>query len=146
MVGQPGAEPWPEPWQPEPLRYGGFDDLDDEPELCDSCGTAVYDGSELYAIVLDSSSVDPLRPALDGRRRLVACCPEHLSELRRYYLARPFDHDELRAQIVTRAQEAAAPAQRSLEELARATGLTLGEILGALAWRSLWFDWIPERD
>ena len=78
-----------------------------------------------------------------GRRRLVACGPQHLAELRRYYLARPFDHDELRAQLVAQAQRTAAPRQLSLDELTRVTGLTLAELLGALAWRSLWFDWIP---
>ena len=133
----------PDGWLPDASgeHLGSLDDAG--PELCDECGAVIYDGSELYAMMLDSSSVDPVRPGLDGRRRLVACGGEHLDALRRYYLGRPFDHDELRAHVVNRAQQD-AERHLTLEELTRATGMTLGELLGALAWRSLWFDWLPD--
>src|SRR5262245_39643395 len=116
----------PDGWLPDASgeQPGGLDgSLDDTgPELCDECGAVIHDGSELYAMVLDSSSVDPERPGLDGRRRLVACGIDHLDVLRGYYLGRPFDHDELRAHVVNRAQQD-AERHLTLEELTRATGM-----------------------
>ncbi|TJZ95467.1 hypothetical protein [Actinacidiphila oryziradicis] len=51
------------------------------PELCDLCGMAISDGSELYAFARDSSLIHPYDPKFDGKRCLTACSAEHMAQL-----------------------------------------------------------------
>ncbi|MEU6405814.1 hypothetical protein [Streptomyces sp. NPDC046985] len=49
-----------------------------QPELCDQCGAVIDHGSELYAVVRDSSVIHAHESRLDGRRMIVGCSREHL--------------------------------------------------------------------
>ncbi|MFB7836136.1 hypothetical protein [Streptomyces sp. NPDC056056] len=107
-----------------------------QPELCDQCGAVIDDGSELYAVVPDSSVVHARDPMLDGRRMIVACSREHQRDLEEQYRRRPFTDAELWAGKIYRAMDE-HPDGMSEEKLAEETGLTPAQIeLGAL-WQNL---------
>lgn len=103
------------------------------PELCDACGMVITDDSALYGLAPDSSRTHPVDPTLDGQRILTACSPEHLADLQREYAARPFIDEELWAGKITRAL---GEGPLKPFALAKATGLTLGQIHRAVAWRN----------
>jgi hypothetical protein len=116
-----------------------------QPELCDLCAEVVVDGSERYAMAPDSSAVHPSSSALDGMRRLVACSAAHLDELTQQYHVRPYDHDELLAHIVTRAQRRMGH-DATLEDLVFITGLTMVQVMRATRWQSIWMHWLQDGD
>lgn len=122
---------------PNPARAGGR-----VPELCDLCGTVITTGEEVRDTVPDSSSVDLRRPDLDGQRPVVACGGDHLELLRREYESRPFDHEELWAHIVDRAERRAARWCLTIDDLAESTGLSLDQLLRAIRWRAIWHRWV----
>jgi hypothetical protein len=113
-----------------------------QPELCDVCAAVVTDGTELHAMLADSSAVDPRRPVLDGWRRVVACGPDHLAELVDHYRGRPFDDDELCAYVVARAGRR-APWELDLAGVAESSGLTLDQVRRGVRWQSIWHSWLP---
>src|SRR3954464_14983157 len=49
---------------------------------CELCQAPVPRGREQYAVLADSSVIDPRDPNMDGRRVVLACCGEHLATLR----------------------------------------------------------------
>ncbi len=107
-----------------------------QPELCDRCGAVIDDGSELYAVVRDSSVVHAHDPKLDGGRMIVACSREHLRDLQEQYRQRPFVDAELWAGKIYRAMDE-HPAGMSEEELVEATGLTPAQIELGVLWQNL---------
>ncbi|MCL3999049.1 hypothetical protein [Streptomyces lavenduligriseus] len=109
---------------------------DAQPELCDRCGAVIDDGSELYAVVRDSSVVHAHDPKLDGGRMIVACSREHLRDLQEQYRQRPFVDAELWAGKIYRAMDE-HPAGMSEEELVEATGLTPAQIELGVLWQNL---------
>jgi hypothetical protein len=111
-------------------------------ELCDACGLVIDGGTELRDTVPDSSAVDLARPDLDGWRPVVACGSDHLELLRREYEARPFDYEELWAQIVDRAERREARWCLGIDDLVASTGLTLDQLLRAIRWRAIWHKWV----
>jgi len=115
-----------------------------QPELCDVCAAVLTDGTELHAVLADSSAVDA-RPALDGWRRVVACTPDHLAELVDHYRGRPFDDDELWANVVARAGRR-APWELDIGDVVASTGLTLDQVIRGLRWQSIWHTWLPQPD
>ncbi|WP_409179618.1 hypothetical protein F9C11_24040 [Amycolatopsis sp. VS8301801F10] len=48
---------------------------------CGVCGEPGTAGNAQGALVADSSAIDPYDFAFDGRRYVVACCPEHMRTL-----------------------------------------------------------------
>ncbi|MBK6017593.1 hypothetical protein [Streptomyces sp. MBT53] len=107
-----------------------------QPELCDQCGAMIDDGSELYAVVRDSSVIHAHDPKLDGGRMIVACSPEHLRDLQKQYRKRPFIDAELWAGKIYRAMDA-HPDGLSREELEEETGLTPAQIELGVLWQNL---------
>lgn len=49
-------------------------------ELCDVCGAVISDESEPYALVPDSSRIHTADPTMDGKRLIVACSQEPLTQ------------------------------------------------------------------
>jgi hypothetical protein len=115
------------------------------PELCDLCATVVRDGTEQYATVPDSSAVHPSSSRSDGWRRLVACSAVHLTELTGRYQARPYDNDELLANILTRAQRHMGH-EATDDDLEFMTGLTPVQIMRAMRWQAIWMSWLQDWD
>jgi hypothetical protein len=113
-----------------------------QPALCDVCAAIIYDGTELYATVADSSAVDPSSSLNDGQRRIVGCGPAHLQERIRYYQDRPYDQEELWAHILTRAQRRAL-GQADLDDLAITTRMTMEQLQRATRWQAIWQQWLP---
>ena len=113
-----------------------------QPELCDLCAAVIYDGSEQYATVRDSSAVEPHSSTPDGERQLVACGREHLDELVGIYENRPYDEDELYAYVLLRAARL-SPDHHDVEDLAFMTGLGVVEVMRAQRWLSVWSRWLP---
>lgn len=74
---------------------GGQDADEASPGLCESYGTAVTDGSELYGLVRDSSAVHAHDDRYDGERMVVACSEEYMTALVAQFRARPFVDVEL---------------------------------------------------
>ncbi|MFF5788442.1 hypothetical protein ACFY8P_26205 [Streptomyces sp. NPDC012693] len=101
---------------------------------CDLCGTFSTPGSEIHALVADSSAVYGQDPLLDGRRILTACSPTHLSELQRRCRERPFVDVELWANKVTLALQR-HPEGLSTQQLAEKTGLTASQVEHGITWR-----------
>jgi hypothetical protein len=114
-------------------------------ELCDACATVIFDGTEQYAMVSDSSAVHPSSSRSDGWRRLVACNVAHLGELIGQYQVRPYDDDELLAHIVTRAQRHMGH-EATDDDLAFMTGLTPVQIMRALRWQAIWMRWLHQEN
>ncbi|WBO68882.1 hypothetical protein [Streptomyces camelliae] len=92
------------------------------PELRDLCGEEISDGTEVSALVPDSSVIHGRDPKLDGKRRLTACSGEHVAALVDVYEQRPFVDAKLWAGKIGRAIEAHR-GRISPEELAEETGL-----------------------
>lgn len=92
-------------------------------------------GSELYALVPDSSVVHTHDTRMDGRRLATACSQDHLSELVKQYRRRPFVAAELWAGKMARAL-GCHPGGIGAAELAAETGLTSQQIELASHWRS----------
>lgn len=115
-------------------------DVQDEdevlPELCDLCGTAVSNESEIYALVPDSSAIHAHDPKFDGKRMVVACSREHLAELVEQYKHRPFIDAELWAGKIYRAMEE-HPDGISSEALAEETGLDQAQIELGVLWQNM---------
>ncbi|MFD3441121.1 hypothetical protein ACFWU3_26845 [Streptomyces sp. NPDC058685] len=102
------------------------------PERCGLCGVLMPGESVPSAVVRDSSAIHVHDPWLDGKRRVVACSPEHLEELVEQYGRRPFEDAELWAGKIARVM-ATHPTGLSPEALAYETGLTMRQVeLGAL--------------
>jgi hypothetical protein len=113
------------------------DQLLGSPELCGVCGVVISNGVAGLRILLpDSSVVDPTDPTMDGRRRAVACCTEHLDALRSDYADRPFVDEELWAAKVECALRATENGELGRTQLMMATGLTIDQIRKAIAWRN----------
>ena len=123
--------------EPGPGRAG-----DRTVELCDACGVVIDGATAVRDAVPDSSAVDLSRPDLDGWRPVVACGGDHLELLRREYEARPFDYEELWAQIVDRAERREARWCMGIDDLVASTGLTLDQLLRAIRWRAIWHKWV----
>jgi hypothetical protein len=113
-----------------------------QPELCDVCAAVIYDGTEHYASMPDSSAVHRSASLSDGQRRIVGCSQAHLEQMIHHYQGRPYDEEELWAHILTRAQRRAA-GEADLEDLAFTTGLTMEQLLRATRWQSIWLRWLP---
>ncbi|MFE9139485.1 hypothetical protein [Streptomyces sp. NPDC007355] len=101
---------------------------------CDRCGTFSTPGSEIHALVADSSAVYGQDPLLDGRRILTACSPKHLAELQHHYRQRLFVDAELWAGKVALALQR-HPDGLSTRQLAQKTGLTPSQVEHAITWR-----------
>ncbi|MGW6414874.1 hypothetical protein [Streptomyces sp. NPDC055055] len=93
---------------------------------CDLCGTSIPLGSEIHALVADSSAVHVHDPLLDGRRIITACSLAHLAELRH-------DAELWAGRIALVLQQ--HPDGLSTQQLAAATGLTTAQVGRALAWQ-----------
>lgn len=106
------------------------------PELCDLCGEEISDGTEVSALVPDSSVIHGHDPKLDGKRRLTACSSEHMAALVEVYEQRPFVDAELWAGKIGRVIEAHR-GRISPEELAEETGLTQAQIELGMSWQEL---------
>src|SRR3954454_14839941 len=91
------------------------------PEVCDACHTVIDDGSELYALVPDSSVTHPHDPAQDGTRVIAACSRPHLQTLRQRCVQRPFIDEELWAGKIRRFLHHHPGHTFTLEELAQGT-------------------------
>ncbi|MGP3950796.1 hypothetical protein [Streptomyces sp. 7N604] len=104
------------------------------PELCDLCGVTISNGSEVHALVPDSSVIHARDPDLDGQRFLTACSPRHLEELQEQYRRRPFVNEEQWAGRISRAL-GHHPEGLGQEQLAAETGLSPLQIQRALAWQ-----------
>jgi hypothetical protein len=115
---------------------------DREIQICDVCGMVVAADDGVRDAVPDSSAVDLAHPELDGWRPVVACGSDHLEELRREYAARPFDYEELWAQIVDRAERREARWCMGIDDLVASTGLTIDQLLRAIRWRAIWHKWV----
>ncbi|MGX5185744.1 hypothetical protein ACWKT5_23705 [Streptomyces avermitilis] len=121
------------------------------PELCDLCGAVVADATEWYSVVQDSSVVHSVDPRLDGRRMVVGCSREHLTQLIEQYKDRPFVDAELWAGKISRAIDTHG-GRISSEELTAETGLTEAQVklgvlwqnLGALRWHQQFGGGSPE--
>jgi hypothetical protein len=113
--------------------------------LCDLCAAVIQDGTEQYATVLDSSAALPTATGVDGERRVVACTSTHLDELTSYYETRPYDEDELLAQIVLRARRRMGH-EATLEDLAFMTRLSIVQTMRAMRWTSIWMQWLSDGD
>ncbi|MEU6184189.1 hypothetical protein [Streptomyces coeruleorubidus] len=109
-----------------------------EPELCDWCGAVIEDGSELYAIVWDSSVVHAHDPRYDGARMVVGCAREHLQLVQEQYRQRPFVDAELWAGKIERVLDK-HPEGISQEELCRLTGLNPAQIELGVLWQDVHF-------
>ena len=107
-------------------------------ELCDLCGVVVSDGTEVYALVWDSSAIHAVDPDLDGRRMIIACCDDHLTELIGQYKRRPFLRPELWAGQIARAMER-HPEGLGDDDLIAETGLDPGQIEVGVMWHNLEF-------
>ncbi|BDH12212.1 hypothetical protein [Streptomyces hygroscopicus] len=105
-----------------------------DPVLCDLCGAAAPPASQLFSLVPDSSVIHPYDPEQDGLRRLVACGPDHLGELRQQYRQRPYVKEELWAGKIARALGSQPDLDE--EELAEVTGLNFLQIERTLTWES----------
>ncbi|WP_127353760.1 hypothetical protein [Actinacidiphila soli] len=105
------------------------------PELCDSCAAVIYDGTEVHAVVPDSSVIHATDAHQDGKRLLTACCAEHLAELQDEYRRRPFVAEEQWAGKVGRALDA-HPTGISVDEMLEDTGLTSEQVDRGLAWNN----------
>jgi hypothetical protein len=101
---------------------------------CDLCGREVRAGSAFTDRVLDSAYLDDKDARQDGTRPLFACSLDHLKVLRRQYLQRRFQVEELWARKVTRAIQN-HPEGVTAEQLTQETGLTLPQIDRAVQWR-----------
>ncbi|HEX8630834.1 MAG TPA: hypothetical protein VF755_21970 [Catenuloplanes sp.] len=93
---------------------------------CDSCGR--LGRWTLTARVPDSTYVD-------GTRTVGACSPQHLTDLRRAFTARPWEIEETWVARIRLARYAADGPLSDPTELAAATGLDLGQIHQALGWQ-----------
>jgi hypothetical protein len=103
-------------------------------DLCDWCGLILEAGiSGVLEVVADSSAVHPTSPRQDGRRLLVACSVEHLSQTAEPYRHRPFVVEELWAGKIARALRVHR-GRIPPEELPRETGLDPAQIMRAIAW------------
>ncbi|MFD3533048.1 hypothetical protein [Streptomyces sp. NPDC058664] len=100
---------------------------------CDLCGTFSTPGSEIHALVADSSAVYGQDPLLDGRRILTACSLKHLAELRHHHRQRPFVDVELWAGKVALALKR-HPEGLSTQQLAK-TGLAASQVEHGITWR-----------
>jgi hypothetical protein len=106
------------------------------PELCDLCGAVVADSTELYALVPDSSAVHAVDPKFDGKRMVVGCSREHLTELVEQYKRRPFVDEELWAGKIVRAMRKYPERRISEQDLARETGLAPDQVERAVDWQN----------
>ncbi|MEJ8654723.1 hypothetical protein WKI65_43495 [Streptomyces sp. MS1.AVA.3] len=106
------------------------------PELCDLCGAAITDQSEVYTVVRDSSAIHAHDPKLDGKRWLTACSRDHMAALVDQYKQRPFVDAELWAGKIDRAVEAHG-GKISPEVLAEETRLTHSQIELGVLWQNL---------
>ncbi|WP_412543755.1 hypothetical protein R8Z50_15075 [Longispora sp. K20-0274] len=105
-------------------------------ELCDVCGQVITDGSQVYALVPDSSAVHETASRFDGSRLLTGCDNAHLASLVREYEQRPYVAAELWAGQITRALQAASPASLTVAQLSAVTGLSATQIEAAVAWNN----------
>jgi len=108
----------------------------DEPELCDFCGTVITDQTELHTLVPDSSAVHASAPNFDGQRLLTSCTDDHMQRLVERYGARPFVDEELWAGKILRA--VAGNPGKYIDDpfLAKETGLTVAQIHAAITWHN----------
>ncbi|MEW1753110.1 hypothetical protein [Streptomyces angustmyceticus] len=104
-----------------------------QPGLCDLCGLPLPT-TQVSALVRDSSAVHPYNPDHDGMRRLTACGPGHLDELRQRYQERRYTKEELWAGKIARALRLQPDLDE--EELAEVTGLNFLQIERTLTWES----------
>jgi hypothetical protein len=106
-----------------------------EPPLvrCELCGREIQAGSVFTDTVQDSAYLDDKDARRDGTRPLVACSLDHLKVLRRQYLQRRFQIEELWARKVTRAM-LNDPEGVTAQRLEQETGLTLPQIDRAVQW------------
>ncbi|MFE6130515.1 hypothetical protein ACFQ6Q_20010 [Streptomyces sp. NPDC056437] len=91
------------------------------------------------AVVRDSSAIHRHDPWQDGKRRVVACSPEHLEELVERYGRRPFEEAELWAGRIARVT-AMHCTGLSPEALARETGLTMSRLELGVLWQNEHFQ------
>ncbi|WP_351236893.1 hypothetical protein [Streptomyces sp. NPDC002133] len=109
---------------------------------CDLCGEPVLGDQGLCTHVRDSSFIHPQDPSLDGERPLVACSPEHLTELIKESGNRPYTEAELWAGKIDRVL-AEHPRGLSLYALAVESGLTQAQIAEAAMWAAHAFGSSP---
>lgn len=100
---------------------------------CELCQAPVPRGREQYAVLADSSVIDPRDPNMDGRRVVLACCGEHLAALRA--AAPPWCDEQQWAGRLARANEGQHRAPLPLVVLARRAGLSLDQAQRAADWR-----------
>jgi hypothetical protein len=105
------------------------------PKLCDLCGMAISDGSELYAFARDSSPIHPYDPKFNGNRCLTACSAEHMTQLQEEYKHRPFIEEEPWAGKMGRVFDQ-HPEGLSIKDMIEATGLTRKQLDRAIAWNN----------
>ena len=108
----------------------------DEPELCDYCGTVASDKTALYAFVPDSSATHAHAPALDGKRLVTACSEQHLDALADQYRSRPFVEAELWAGKILRAVKDNPGKRIDDALLTELTGLTVEQIHAGITWHN----------
>ncbi|MFB6477435.1 hypothetical protein ACFCXF_03120 [Streptomyces virginiae] len=104
------------------------------PNLGDLCRKAIFPGQAAYGQVRDSSYDDPVDPAQDGNRLVIACSAEHLGELQQHYRQRPFNREELWTRKIDRAMRQ-HPEGLGLEQLEKESGLNALQIEAATTWQ-----------
>lgn len=102
---------------------------------CGVCGKPGTAGRAQGALIADSSAVDPYDSAFDGRRYVVACCPEHMhamvEEARAAWSAEELWFGRLcRASLLNTMRDAC------LDEIRARARLDDAELRAALEWNS----------
>lgn len=100
---------------------------------CGLCQVPVPPGREQYAVLADSSVIDPRDPNMDGRRVVLACSDEHLAAIRA--AAPQWCDEQLWAGRLARANEGRHRAPLPLAVLARRAGLRPDQAQRAVDWR-----------
>ncbi|MFD3849352.1 hypothetical protein ACFWVB_26095 [Streptomyces microflavus] len=101
-------------------------------ERCGLCGVLLPGESVPNALVRDSSAFCAQDPARDGKRRVVACSPEHLTELIEMHARKPFMEAELWAGKIARVMD--DDPRADVQALSESTGLTPSHVQRGLSW------------
>uniref|UniRef100_UPI003F497425 hypothetical protein n=1 Tax=Amycolatopsis sp. CA-151526 TaxID=3239921 RepID=UPI003F497425 len=107
----------------------------DEPDLCDYCGTVITGATALYAFVPDSAAFHAHDPTLDGKRLVTACTDTHLQAIAEQ-CRRRFVDAELWAGKILRAVTDNPGKYIDDALLSELTGLTVEQIHAGITWHN----------
>lgn len=105
------------------------------PEVCEHCGFRIDGGARVEVVVSDSAYVHPLDSRRDGRRRGVACSPEHAEKLvlrgkRRWV------NEQLWVSKLLRVVGLWNRSETTIEGIAARAGLTPSQLIRAVQWQA----------